>query len=184
METNQDIGTDPEFFSVANQEFHFVVDLAATNENKKCQFFFGKGETDNESKGGSLSLPWRTLHGWLWLNPPFRDITPWAKKCWEESQQGARVAMLVPASVDSNWFEDWVWGKAEIRWLQGRMVFEYIHQKDGGIDKKTKKPRYLAGEVNRDIYPKPLMLCVFERGRFPLARPWRWKDAIPPRRHG
>lgn len=170
MTSSQDVGTDPLFFKVAHREFSFAADLAASEHNHKCPIWIGQGEGD-ESKGGSLDLPWHRINGWLWLNPPFKDIEPWARKCNLEAAAGARIAMLVPAGTDTDWFRAWVWARAEIRWINGRMVFDYIHQKGPNI-----------GKQNVDPYPKPLMLCLFERGRFPRAEPWAWRDCLPKKR--
>lgn len=172
----QDVGTCPVFFKVANREFSFVADLAANETNHKCAVWFGKtmateeGPAATETQGGSLDVAWHRLAGWLWLNPPYKDITPWVIKCQEEAALGAKIAMLVPASVDTDWFEDHVWGRAEIRFLKGRLVFDYIHAKGPNI-----------GKQNTDPYPKPLMLIIFERGRFPTAGPWAWRANLPKR---
>jgi phage N-6-adenine-methyltransferase len=193
METNQDVGTDPALFAVLNQEFRFVLDLAATAENKLCPNYLGKGDgwlgknlspeepappDGDESKGGSLDVPWHHWTGWLWLNPPFRNIMPWARKCKEEAELGARIVMLVPAAVDSDWFEKHVYEKAEVRWLKSRPVFKYRYTKDGPKDPKTGKPRYLSGEWNKDGYPKPCQVCVFEKGRPPRLFPWDWRGNL------
>ena len=165
----QDVGTDPLFFGVAHREFSFAADLAASENNHKCPIWFGQ-EDGSESGGGSLDRQWFRLNGWLWLNPPFKDIEPWARKCVLESAEGARIAMLVPVSTDSDWFRTYVWGRAEIRWLNARMIFDYVHKKGPHI-----------GEQNTDPYPKPLMLCLYERGRFPRADPWDWRACLPKR---
>ncbi len=169
-ESIQDVGTDKLFFSVVHREFSFAADLAANEHNHKCPVWYGKSEGDTETAGGSLNLPWHRLAGWLWLNPPYKDMEPWARKCQEEAALGAKIAMLVPASVDTDWFEDYVWGKAEVRFLKSRLTFDFIH---------VKGPN--AGKQNVDNYPKPLMLVLFERGRFPTAAPWNWKGNLPKR---
>jgi hypothetical protein len=194
METNQDIGTDPLLFQVLNAEFNFVCDLAATAENALCADWLGKGSgwlgkvkgphdpvppDGDETQGGSLDVPWSDWKGWLWLNPPFRKIAPWARKCLVESEKGARIVMLVPAAVDSDWFEDHVFEKAETRWLKSRPVFKCRYTKDGPKDPKTGRPRYLAGEWNKDGYPKPCQVSIFEKGRAPRMYPWDWRSLLP-----
>lgn len=69
----------------------------------------------------------------MWLNPPYSNIGPWAKKCAEESALGARILFLVPASVGSNWFRDFVFKKSLVLFLNDRIKFvgaEYVYPKD------------------------------------------------------
>lgn len=59
-----------------------------------------------------------------WLNPPFSNITPWAKKLDEECRFLRRwTLLLVPASVGANWYRDHVDGKALVLFLSGRLTF-------------------------------------------------------------
>lgn len=50
-------------------------------------------------------------------------MAKWAKKCYEEYQQGATVVMLVPARTDTRWFWDYIYHKAELRFIKGRLRF-------------------------------------------------------------
>jgi hypothetical protein len=171
METNQDVGTDPLLFKALHRELGFVVDLAASPAHHMCSWWLGRdsGEGNGtESKGGSLSVDWHKLPmGWHWLNCPFRDIDPWAEKCLWEMKKGWRGALLTPASTDTNWFDAHVYGRAEVRLLKGRPIFDFIIQKG---------PK--AGQPNKDPYPKPCMVSLFEPGRFPTIAPWDWRASL------
>lgn len=47
------------------------------------------------------------------------------KKCWEESQKpGTTVVALLPARTDTIRFHEYILGKAEVRFLKGRLFFE------------------------------------------------------------
>ena len=60
----------------------------------------------------------------MFCNPPYgREIGRWVRKCYEESQRGATVVMLIPARTDTAWFHDYIYGKAEIRFIRGRLHF-------------------------------------------------------------
>ena len=59
----------------------------------------------------------------VFCNPPYRDMSKWAKKCYEESLNGTLVVMLVPARTDTRWFHDYIYHKAEIRFIKGRLRF-------------------------------------------------------------
>ena len=51
----------------------------------------------------------------------------WVRKAYEESRKpGTKVVMLIPARTDTSYFHDWIYGKAEIRFLRGR-----LHYNDG-----------------------------------------------------
>lgn len=144
--TKQDVETPEDLFRLLDVEFEFVRDLAATAENRKCADFITPEQN-------SLETPWAKLAGWQWLNPPFADIEPWLEKCVYEARRGAQLVVLVPASVGANWFRHLVEGKAEVRFLNGRVTF--------------------VGHVKP--YPKDLMLCIYERGRYASMGTWDWR---------
>lgn len=123
--SKQDYATPPEFIAAVKHRLRieaFVVDLAASAENTKSANYFTK-EDD------ALSGDWEGAAdhyggGWMWLNPPFADIAPWAKKCKESLP--TRIALLVPAAVGSNWWRDYVDGKAHVLLLNGRISFDGV----------------------------------------------------------
>lgn len=60
----------------------------------------------------------------VFCNPPYgRELPKWVKKSYEESKKGALVVMLLPARTDTRWFHDYIYGKADIRFLKGRLKF-------------------------------------------------------------
>lgn len=106
--------TPQDFYDKMNDEFHFTLDAAAIQENAKCDRFFSP-----EDDG--LSQPW---DGVVWCNPPYcRKTGKWVKKAYEESKKGATVVMLLPCRPDVSWFHDYILGKAEIRFIRGRLKF-------------------------------------------------------------
>lgn len=105
--------TPQDFFDRLDAEFGFTLDVAASGENSKCREFY-----DIEDDG--LSQPWR---GVVWCNPPYSEVGLWVEKAKAESQNGATVVMLLPASTDTAWFHDHVLGVAEIRFVRGRIQF-------------------------------------------------------------
>ena len=110
--------TPKDFFQKLDQEFHFGLDAAATSENAKCRCFFTP-----EMNG--LSLPW-SGYGAVFCNPPYgREIGKWVQKAYSEHVRGGvTIAMLIPARTDTSYFHDYIYGKAEIRFLRGRLKFE------------------------------------------------------------
>lgn len=61
----------------------------------------------------------------VFCNPPYgREIGKWVKKSFEESRKkNTLVVMLIPARTDTKYFHDYIYGKAEIRFIRGRLKF-------------------------------------------------------------
>lgn len=108
--------TPQPFFEVLNKEFEFNLDPCADDLNAKCLNYYT--EEDN-----GLEKDW-TGHT-VFVNPPYgREIGKWVKKCYEESlKPNTKVVMLIPSRTDTTYFHDYILGKAEIRFLKGRIKF-------------------------------------------------------------
>lgn len=113
---NQNWCTPMDLFEDLNAEFHFVLDAAATEKTAKCDQYFTP-QTDG------LARSWN-CGGTVFCNPPYgREIVKWVKKAFEEAQRGVRIILLVPARTDTKWFHEFIYGKAEIRFIRGRLRF-------------------------------------------------------------
>ncbi len=144
--SKQDYSTPDEFIAAVKSKLgieEFCVDLAASQDNTKARMYFS--ERDN-----ALVHPWWQFTRWAWLNPPFANIALWAKKC---SESGIKIAFLVPAAVGSNWFRDYVDGKALVLLLNGRLSFDGIAP-----------------------YPKDCILCLY--GAEPGYEVWDWRKQL------
>jgi phage N-6-adenine-methyltransferase len=107
--------TPAAFFAKLNRRFQFTLDPCATSDNAKCALYFTK-----EQDG--LAQDWETHR--VFCNPPYgRKLGHWARKCFEASLRGALVVLVVPARTDTKWFHDWVQGKANIKFIRGRLQF-------------------------------------------------------------
>ncbi len=107
--------TPQEFFKKLNQEFNFTLDPCANDKNHKCTRYFTK-----EQNG--LVQSWNNEI--VFCNPPYgKEIKEWVKKCYIESQSCATVVMLIPSRTDTSYFHDYIYGKAEIRFIRGRLKF-------------------------------------------------------------
>ena len=103
--------TPQDFFDKLNEEFCFQTDVCALPENAKCPKFY-------TPEDDGLSKNWG---GTCWCNPPYgRKIGEWIKKA---SEAKATVVMLLPARTDTKWFHEYIYGKAEIRFIKGRLKF-------------------------------------------------------------
>ena len=106
--------TPQDLFDELDKEFHFDLDVCATQENAKCNRYYTP-----EQDG--LSKPW---DGTCWCNPPYgRGIGQWVRRALFASFGGATVVMLLPARTDTKWFHDYIYKRAEIRFLKGRLKF-------------------------------------------------------------
>ena len=131
--------TPQSLFNALDSEFHFTLDVAASDQNAKCKQYYTK-ESDGLQKdwGGET----------VFCNPPYgsKETGLWTEKCYHEGlKPNTTVVLLIPARTDRNSFHDYILGKAEIRFLRGRLKFEL----EG-------KPIGTA--------PFPSMICIFGEG--------------------
>jgi len=112
--SRQDYETPKDFYAEVGRLFGYpTFDLAASYKNAKAAAFYTKNID-------ALSTLWpKEL---CWLNPPFKDIQPWVKKC--VVSPGTNILVLVPASVGSNWFRDYVFNLARVYFLNPRLSFD------------------------------------------------------------
>jgi site-specific DNA-methyltransferase (adenine-specific) len=107
--------TPQSFFDALDAEFHFTLDACATRRNAKCARYFTAAQD-------GLRQDWGTHR--VFCNPPYgREMRAWACKCFEASRAGALVVLLAHARTDTRWFHGWVYGKAELRFVKGRLRF-------------------------------------------------------------
>lgn len=109
--------TPPAFFTDLNREFHFTIDVAADEHNYKCERFYTERDDGLLQDWGGETV---------WCNPPYsrgqQDL--FVKKAYEESRKpGTTVVMLIPARTDAARFHDYILGKAEVRFIRGRIKF-------------------------------------------------------------
>lgn len=105
--------TPQALFDELDREFHFTVDVCATPDNAKCERYFTKDDN-------GLWQDWAGEH--VYCNPPYgREIKHWVQKASE--LKAAITVMLLPVRTDTKWFHDYIYGKAEIRFIKGRLKF-------------------------------------------------------------
>jgi phage N-6-adenine-methyltransferase len=145
--SRQDYETPDELLQAVQRRWGpFSLDLAAREDNKKAPLCFTP-EQD------SLLQHWHKVNGLLWLNPPFSNIGEWAAKCASESTLGAKIVMLTPASVGSEWFAKHCHQRAQVVFLRPRLTFKGC----------------------KDPYPKDCMLTLWGFPGPAGYENWRWK---------
>lgn len=106
--------TPQELFDKLDAEYHFDVDVCATQENAKCARYY-------TLEDDGLKHDWQ---GTCWMNPPYgRDIQKWMGKAYTESRvNGATVVCLVPSRTDTKWWHEYAM-RGKIQFLRGRIKF-------------------------------------------------------------
>ena len=102
-------------FDKLNEEFGFTLDPCASKENAKCARYFTKEDNGLIQNWGGV----------IFCNPPYgKEIGKWVAKCAEEAKKPDTICvMLIPARTDTKWFHEYIYHKAEIRFLKGRLKF-------------------------------------------------------------
>lgn len=121
---NSEWETPPEIFDPLNNEFHFVLDVCASDANHKCDEYF-------TIEDDCFKQSW-ARNGYFWMNPPYgRILINFIRKAVQETLLGAKGVILVPARTDTKWWSlIWshkthrprMWVK-QIRFVKGRVKF-------------------------------------------------------------
>lgn len=133
--------TPKSVFEPLNTEFRFTLDPCCTKESAKAKRFY-------TIEDDGLSKNWYGEK--VFVNPPYgREIGKWVKKCHDENMQnGTLCVLLIPARTDTSYWHDYIFGKAEIRFMRGRVKFE---RPDGTIGDAAPFPTAIViyKEVNK-----------------------------------
>ncbi|HBM3040410.1 TPA: phage N-6-adenine-methyltransferase [Klebsiella oxytoca] len=112
--------TPPPLFVALDAEFCLTLDAAASADNALCNRYI----TEEQN---TLETPWADylgIPGYVWLNPPYSDITPFVKKAAAESANQIGTVMLVPADTSVGWFREAIETASEVRFITaGRLAF-------------------------------------------------------------
>jgi site-specific DNA-methyltransferase (adenine-specific) len=108
--------TPQDLFDKLDREFHFTLDACATPGNAKCDRFYDKVADGLKQFWGADTV---------WCNPPYgRKIGKWVEKAFNTHWvNDNKIVMLLPARTDTKWFHKYIYKKAEIRFLKGRIKF-------------------------------------------------------------
>lgn len=158
--------TPADFVDLCERRFgvNFVLDLAADKSNTRCEGFYDKKVNSLQQdwvkgvKMANFILPVTpdivNLDPACWLNPEFKQATPFMRKCATEGQNGCKIIALTLSSLGTQWYKRWVKPYAMSYILEDRMIFE--------------------GQTAP--YPKELMISLFGFGMTGLGW-WNWKAA-------
>lgn len=103
------------FYEELNKEFDFTLDPCANFENHKCDKYY-------TLQDDGLRQNWEGQT--VFVNPPYSNIKVWAKKCYEESKKdNTIIVLLMPSRTDTKYFHEYIYKKAELRFIKGRLKF-------------------------------------------------------------
>eukprot|EP00732_Lithocolla_globosa_P002775 Lithocolla_globosa_v1_NODE_1945_length_2247_cov_4.583485.p2 type:complete len:137 gc:universal NODE_1945_length_2247_cov_4.583485:2084-1674(-) len=117
--------TPPDLYKELNDEFKFTFDPVP---------LYGDSQKGNDG----LTKKWGKRN---FVNPPYSDIAPWAKKAREEQLKGNLSVLLIPSRTSTKYFHEWILPYAELRFIEGRVKF--MNEK-GEIKNRSPWPSMLA----------------------------------------
>ena len=107
--------TPRETYDRLDHEFHFDLDPCCTTDNQKCCCGY-------HIEDDGLAIKWS---GKVFMNPPYSQGKKWIEKAYNEVKSGncRAVVALLPARTDRIAFHKYIYHKAEIRFIKGRLKF-------------------------------------------------------------
>lgn len=107
--------TPQDVFDNLDAEFHFNLDPCCTHENRKCENHYTKEDNGLKHSWGGHSV---------FCNPPYSNIAEWVEKCYREgTKDNTTVVLLIPSRTDTKYFHNFIYNRAEIRFVKGRLKF-------------------------------------------------------------
>lgn len=107
--------TPQDVFDNLDAEFHFNLDPCCTHENRKCENYYTKEDNGLKHSWGGYSV---------FCNPPYSNIAEWVEKCYREgTKDNTTVVLLIPSRTDTKYFHNFIYNRAEIRFIKGRLKF-------------------------------------------------------------
>lgn len=103
-------------FEILNEHFEFEADVCANHENALCDIYF----TEENS---CLDKTWKSIN---FMNPPYsKSMIKFIEKAHDEwMNNNCTTVALVPSRTDTRWFHNFVYNKADIVFIKGRLKFE------------------------------------------------------------
>src|SRR5216683_5977400 len=102
MAESDERSTPIELFKELDNEFHFELDVCASELNFKCARYFTKFNK-------SLIQDWAPAR--CFMNPPYSNIPRWLGKAHDEAEKGALVVAILPTDSSTRWFHEYIWNK-------------------------------------------------------------------------
>lgn len=108
--------------------FHFVADMAASDDNHLHSTYFTKERS-------AFDVNWSTIPGMkpftrgsccVFANPPYSNVEPWMQKAVTEWRRGVSTLMLLKCGDGESYWQENMEGKAsEYCLIRGRLKFRH-----------------------------------------------------------
>lgn len=187
------------------REFRFVLDLAATQENKVAPAYFGldhpigvyrdalavpggwSGVAERVSRSlgveveaGAVSRPPAAF-----LNPPFSLLDKFLKLAGEAKAAGLTTVAVLPARIEKrSWHEDLAVNASEIRTLRARLKYWRTAEPGEVVGRGEKARVAKGGELLEDSALFASAVVIWRGGEpsmlgSPRSTFWDWRRDIP-----
>lgn len=115
--------TPPEVFGQLDNLYGpFDLDAAADAHNHLCDMWLGPGSTLDDGTD-ALRCEWRTFDHYVtraFCNPPYSLARQFVEKAHQQARLGiARTTLLLPATTDVKWWQQYVWDGSARRFHWG-----------------------------------------------------------------
>lgn len=139
-------------FHALHAEFGFSIDLAACAADSTLDRWLGPESPLEDAQDALAFHSWHEVideFAFGFLNPPYSrklkmSIAPWIERCWQTSLDGRGVVAIVPAAVQTQWWQAYVvrgglpapgdgaaHRASEIRFFPHRLSFDPPHDEPG-----------------------------------------------------
>lgn len=109
-------GTPQALFDRVHAYFHFDLDLAADEANRKCDKYLS--EEDN-----ALSVSWHEHGRSMWCNPPYSLVDKFINHAVLQLPCYESAVFLVPSRTDTKWWQKAYKHASGVYFIKGRIKF-------------------------------------------------------------
>lgn len=113
---NMNWETPIQLFDELDRQYHFTLDPASSDGNAKCSKHYTIADDGLKQDWSGESV---------FCNPPYgRQIPAWVEKAAHEAlKPNTVIVLLLPARTDTRWFHEYLYHRARIDFLKGRLQF-------------------------------------------------------------
>lgn len=116
---SQEYETPDPLFDQLNNEFHFMIDICASESNHKLPNYYTKQQN-------CFTKDWTQTS---WINPEFVRVKKFVQKAFEDSMKfGSTIVMIIMVKSNTNWWRDYVMKAKEVRFINQKVQFKDTKQ--------------------------------------------------------
>ena len=115
VSNNDEWETPQDLYDSLDAEFHFTLDPCASDQNHKCNLYYTQEENGLLQNWGGHRV---------FCNPPYSQAAKWVEKAYREAcKDNTLVVLLIFSRTDTKYFQNFIYHRAEIRFVRGRLKF-------------------------------------------------------------